>query len=286
MIGSLVKKLLRLPLFYYIIRFTFLYRIKKIRRAVWLPEYVKVRNSHIVIKRDTTPKIADLHFLGWHSLRDYYYLSILKKLGLRSEIIFDVGADIGMVSLFISEGNPAARIYAFEPSKHSFPILLNTIKKNKNLSVTPLKMAVSAESSLQSFYYSPENSVISSLKPRPGFIEEVVNVTSIEDFCVQNKIDKIDILKIDVEGFESQVIAGMGEQIINSRPMIFGEVLSEANGMKIKPVLPQNYRSYRIIEETRKLKQDDRIDRTSKLSNNYLFMPLEKSSLLEGFSLI
>jgi hypothetical protein len=35
-----------------------------------------------------------------------------------------------------------------------------------------------------------------------------------------------------------------------------------------------------------KLKEDDRIDRTSKLSNNYLLMPSEKSSKLEEFSLI
>jgi FkbM family methyltransferase len=286
MINSWIKRLLRLPFVYQVVRHTFLHRIKKIRRAVWLPEYVKVRDSQIIIRKGTTPKIADLHFLGWHSLKDYYYLSIMKKLALRSEIIFDVGADIGMVSLYISEGNPAARIFSFEPSKHSFPILLNTVKTNKNLSIIPLKLAVSAKSSVESFYYSPENSVVSSLKPRPGFIEELVAVTSIEDFCVQNNLDKIDLLKIDVEGFESQVIAGLGEQITNSRPMIFAEVLSEANGMKIRPVLPENYRCYRIIEETMKLKEDDRIDRTSKLSNNYLLMPSEKSSMLEEFSLI
>ena len=285
-INSILKRFLRLPIAYYFIKTTFLFHIKKVRRAVWLPEFVKVKGSKIIFKSDTSiPRIADLHFLGWKSLKDYFSLSILRKLASKSDVIFDVGADIGIVSLYISDANPFAKIFSFEPSSHSFPVLLNLIKKNKNESIIPVKMAVGAKNSSEIFYYSPVNSVISSLAPRAGFIEEKVNVTTIEFFCRQNKINKIDLIKIDVEGFESEVIAGFGEEITLSRPIIFAEVLNESNGMKIARVLPKDYRFFRIIEENKILREDQKIDRTSNMSNNYLLMPREKLSVLNELKL-
>jgi len=285
-IFSRLKKLLNFPFSYLLVKSFFLYNVKRIRRAVWLPEFVKVKNSNIVLKRSSTPKIADLHFLGWSAINEYFSWNILTKLASRSSIIFDVGADIGLVSLYIAESNPTARIFAFEPSKHSYPILLETLKKNNSSTITPMKMALGATNSSSTFYYSPGDSVRSSLSQRVGFIADQINIQTIERFCVENKIEQVDLIKIDVEGFESDVIAGCGNKISAARPIILAEVLNESNGIKIAPVLPENYTFFRIIEEKKMLKEDIKIDRTSKHSNNYLFMPKEKISLLHQLSLI
>ncbi len=284
-INSLAKKMLKAPLAYSIVKLIGLFQNKSIRRAVWLPEFIKVKDSQVMLKSDTRiAKIADLHFLGWKNLKDYFSLTILRKLATTSKVIFDVGADTGMVSLYISEANPAARIYSFEPSRHSYPVLLTNLDKNNNQMITPNKMAVSSKNSTETFYYSPANSVISSLEPREGFEAENVTVTTIETFCAQNKINKIDLIKIDVEGFEGDVIAGMGEVIALSRPIIHAEVLNEKHGAKIAPVLPKDYVYFRIIEEKQLLQKDIKIDRTSTVSNNYLFVPQEKLSLLKELS--
>jgi FkbM family methyltransferase len=283
-IYSFLRRALHFPLAYGLVKSLFLFHFKKIRRAVWLPDFIKVKNSTIIIKTKTTPKSADLHFLGWPGMKDYFSLSILRKLAASSQIIFDVGADIGLVSLYIADANPAARIFSFEPSKHSFPVLLETIKKNNNHSITPLNSAVGAKDSSEVFYYSPTNSVVSSLKPRDGFIPYTIEVTTIESFCVKHDIKKIDLIKIDVEGFEADVIAGLGD-ISRSRPIIHAEVLNESYGAKIAPVLPADYCYFRIVEEKKVLKEDKKIDRTSRASNNYLFVPREKISLLNGLSL-
>ena len=281
-INSLVKKMLTAPLAYSIVRSTGLFQNKRIRSAVWLPEFIKVKDSQVMLKSDTRiSKIADSHFLGWKNLKDYFSLTILRKLATTSQVIFDVGADTGMVSLYISEANPAARIYSFEPSRHSYPVLLTNLQKNNNQMITPNKMAVGAKNSTETFYYSPANSVISSLEPREGFEAEDVRVTTIETFCGQNKINKIDLIKIDVEGFEGDVIAGLGEEIALSRPIIHAEVLNETNGAKIGPVLPTDYVYFRINDEKQLLQKDVKIDRTSIVSNNYLFVPQEKLSLLK-----
>lgn len=254
---------------------------------MWLPEFVKVKHSRLFLKSDTNvPKIADLHFLGWQSLKDYFSLSVLRKLAVRSNVIFDVGAHNGMVALYMSDANPSAKIYSFEPSSHSFPILINNIAKNNNRSIVPVKLAVGARNSTEVFYYSPKKSVISSLTPREGFIAEQINVTSICTFCEKNNIAKLDLLKIDVEGFESDVIAGLGDEILLSRPIIIAEVLNEINGSKIAPVLPVDYRFFRILEEKMILQEDSIIDRSSRVSNNYLFVPEEKITLLTELSLL
>ena len=55
-------------------------------------------------------------------------------------------------------------------------------------------------------------------------IVEKVNLSTIDLFCNENKIDKINLLKIDVEGHESQVITGGRETILKSKPMLLVEI--------------------------------------------------------------
>lgn len=284
---ALFKKLLLSPISYYLIRFSFLYNIKKVRRKVWMPNPIKIKNLNLFIKRDSNiPRLADLHFLGVDSLNDSFSINIMRKLASKSEVMLDIGADIGLMSLILSDANPIAAIYAFEPSSHSFPDLIENINLNNTKNIVALKLGVGSKDSKETFYYSPENSVISSFSAREGFIAEQIEIKTIESICVEFKINKIDFIKIDIEGFELDALAGIGGKIFNSKPIILAEVLNENNGKKIAPFLPKNYIYFRIVEESKVLKEDKKIDRTSKISNNYLFVPSEKVALLKELSII
>lgn len=265
----------------------YLYRIKKIRLNVWLPNPIKLKYLDLFFKLDSNfSKLADLHFFGINCLDESFSISVLRKLAYKSDVIFDIGANIGLITLILSDSNPNAQIYSFEPSSYSFPILVDNINLNKFKNINSLKLGIGSNDSKQLFYTSSVNHVISSFTPREGFIEEQIEVKTLKSFCDDLNIEKIDLIKIDVEGYESDVIAGLGEKIFNSKPIIFAEVLNETCGEKIIPFLPKKYIYFRVFEEKKVLVEDKKINRTSKKSNNYLFVHLDKLSILKELSLI
>jgi len=145
-----------------------------------------------------------------------YFLNLVDK---KKPIIFDVGAHKGESVEFFKNIYPESQIYSFEPNKDNFRIL-----KDKSYiydkSCYPINKAV-AEKSGHMNYYNQDVSHIGSLlkvnvksKDSVGYAEKAKNqkekvaVVSIDDFLIEHKIEKIDLLKIDVQGYEEKVLKG------------------------------------------------------------------------------
>jgi len=131
------------------------------------------------------------------------------------DLVFDVGANVGDWSQEVLSTNKAASIYAFEP----IPTIFNKYQKNiKHTNVNVYNLAISNKfSELVSFYYySVYEGVLSSLyqrelaEPKIGMTPKLikVNTETIDHFCQNNGIEKIDFLKIDTEGCEYDVLDG------------------------------------------------------------------------------
>lgn len=135
------------------------------------------------------------------------------------DVIFDVGANIGDWSEIASKLNSRAKIYSFEPFIGSFDVLQKRRFTNGN--VYPNQLALSNKvgnfellcsnehSSLNSFYKRDVDNFYFSKKT-------LVNVDTVDNFCLVNGINNIDFLKIDVEGDEFNTISG-AEKMIRDR---------------------------------------------------------------------
>ena len=138
-----------------------------------------------------------------------------------SPVMFDVGANIGDYSLCLRDHLPAASIYAFEPAESVYQELarrINAAGANRQIQAYNLGFSDS-EKLVELYSYTVEGqdaSVLSSIDRRlPTQVLDVrthrseqIRVRTIDAFCAAEGIDRVDFLKLDVEGHELSVLRG------------------------------------------------------------------------------
>lgn len=139
--------------------------------------------------------------------KNYYQLNITQP----DPTIFDVGALIGETVLFFKDKFPQAKIVAFEPSPRSFALLKKNVSQNKLTQVKLINAAVVQKSGKTDFYISKSNSEPwgrgDSLKIgrfNDKFQSKVVQVSTVQLSSYMK--GHIDLLKLDIEGAETEVI--------------------------------------------------------------------------------
>ena len=144
-------------------------------------------------------------------------------------IIFDVGANIGQSIQRIRDRFPKCTIHSFEPSPRTFETLKQNASKLENVSIWNCAMG---SSSGQMTLLENSDSVMSSFLPLSelgwGTItqETLVEVKTIDQFCHDQDIEQIDILKSDTQGFEFEVFKGAEHTIrANKIGLIYFEII-------------------------------------------------------------
>lgn len=168
---------------------------------------------------------AILAMAGNPEQEDFDFLGSLIHPG---DVLFDIGANVGVVSLLMLQENPhIGKIYAFEPLPQTF----TRLKRNLELNGSPEKIAtfnLGLSDERGSFdFYLPGEDEAASLRPITDvyYLQESVDgaysgrqkmgkvsceVETLDAFVEAHHIEKIDIIKIDVEGNEKAVLSGGG----------------------------------------------------------------------------
>lgn len=127
----------------------------------------------------------------------------------KADVVLDVGASFGSFALMVNYCNPKAKIFSFEPSKESFDILKKNCYNIKNVEL--IESAVGSVNKSVNFYHDkdyPEGSHISTQDTNQSSLTYQVEQITLDSFVKKKKIKKISLLKIDTEGYESQVLKG------------------------------------------------------------------------------
>jgi len=151
-------------------------------------------------------------------------------------ICFDIGANIGQTIQKLIEQLRQPVIHAFEPDPNCIDVLN---AKFSSPSITINQAGIGAKQGTLAFNVYEHNYMNSfrnidseALKKSFGWAEEelskkiTVDITSVDDYCNQNHIKDIDLLKIDTQGYEDQVLAGASQMLQEQRIQI---VLFEVN---------------------------------------------------------
>lgn len=151
--------------------------------------------------------------------REKFYKEIVKN---ENPVIFDVGAHKGESVIFFKSIFETSKIYSFEPSKINFIDLVSVSKKYDSIAYN---LAISDKSGVSDFY-TQEITHLGGLLPinkkskdSLGYAANASNskaqveCVTLDDFCIKNNISNIDILKIDVQGFETNVLKGADEAL-------------------------------------------------------------------------
>lgn len=152
-------------------------------------------------------------------------------LSIKDPVIFDVGANRGQSIRFFKRLFPESTIYGFEPSARVFSVLQNNFNDKPKIKLFELALgSIPGESVLfehpldetstmkppnnNSDWQKTKNRLL-LIKRDHQFAEVVVKVTTIDEFCEAKSVSKIDLLKIDVEGFEFEVLKGSNKSLTN-----------------------------------------------------------------------
>lgn len=120
---------------------------------------------------------------------------------------FDIGANHGQFSLVVSHWFPPheKRCFAFEPHPENSSVLKENLQRNNCLNVEVVNLALAAQAGTMMLYgESVTASLQSSGLRTKGYI---VDVDTLDSFCERTGVVP-DIMKIDVEGFELEVLRG------------------------------------------------------------------------------
>lgn len=154
-----------------------------------------------------------------------------QKIIQKNDVILDIGANIGYYSLMASKRiGEKGKIFAFEPVSNTYKKLQDNIYLNNFTNIRSENLAVSnSESEIELFVADEMSTGSSSIAMHVNFsgIKEKVKTIEIDKYCKLNKIEKLDLVKIDVEGCEPMVIEGMNHTMISKKPLILIEVLDE-----------------------------------------------------------
>jgi FkbM family methyltransferase len=166
-------------------------------------------------------------------------------------VSIDVGANIGLATLALSMLAPKGSVHAFEPVPRTAAHLRANVETNGFCNVVVHEMAVGSAVTELEFFDNPEFSAgslamdraapllrqhLTSTQPADAFIR--VPCTTLDQFAQSQGVDRVDLIKIDAEGFDMEVVAGAAEVIARFRPSVIMEFASYA--LYMRNMLPQD----------------------------------------------
>lgn len=150
------------------------------------------------------------------------------------DVCVDVGGNIGQTSLMMAKNVGAqGKVISFEPFGQTYDRFKENLSLNPRIkNITLEKIALGEKSAELTMYVENErNSGGNRIVPKGrNVVSEMqkVKVMSLDDYCANASVNRIDLIKIDVEGFEMKVLRGAERTIKKFKPGLFIEV-NDAN---------------------------------------------------------
>jgi FkbM family methyltransferase len=179
----------------------------------------------------------------------YWDNRFLNEINDEVKIIFEVGARYGDESLKLSTIFPKSKIYSFECNPNTVDICKNKLKNNENITFIPCGLGNRNEK-LPFYSYVEIDGASSFFKRIDAEKTQVFNgyidVKTLFDFMKENNIDNIDLLCMDVQGFELNILKGAEENLKKIKYIIMEEPKPIIN----TTYLPENVHSSYINAPT------------------------------------
>lgn len=144
------------------------------------------------------------------------------------QTIIDIGANIGNVTLESAKiVGPTGEIHSFEPDPENYKRLEVNLKMNRFSNISSNKLGLGNKAGVfRIVNVSPGNQGMNRIinKNLSNFNSRQIQVTTLDEYVFEKKLNNIDLIKIDVEGFEYNVLKG-GVKVIDAfHPTFFIEL--------------------------------------------------------------
>lgn len=188
-------------------------------------------------------------------------LKFIKNQLSQDAVFIDIGSNIGLFSLVVASSSSTIQVHAFDPIKLNNTLLSSSIEINglENIVVNEtcvgnydgvIEFSVASDSAYSSIHDSGRKSELKKL---------VLPIVKLDTYVSKMKLQRIDFIKVDVEGAEMMVVEGASKVFSNSslRPKMMMVELCDKNLRAFKTSVKEivnlleelNYRPYVLVKE-------------------------------------
>jgi FkbM family methyltransferase len=190
------------------------------------------------------------YFFGTYFVEEHI-LACWANAARDAQVILDVGANAGIYSLAALAVQPQATVHAFEPTPETAARLRKAASMNHLTRLHVHQAAVSNQNGHASLIRCRgelgTNEGMNFIGPATASAGmELVPTVCLDHFCTERSIDRVDLLKLDIQGHEHYALAGARELLIGRR---VGMIFLELNWAEGPPDACPAAESVRILDE-------------------------------------
>ena len=161
---------------------------------------------------------------------------VLEQYVKEGDVVIEAGANMGSETLLLSRLTGKGKVYGFEPNPYRFDRLKTNVSINELTNVEVFEMAIGEKNGDISFHIYPKNfcnaGMSSKYMDTPLTRKITVPQQTLDSFVESHNINKVDFLKMDIQGAEMDLLAGAATMIAKYKPIIFLEALQIYNDIQ------------------------------------------------------
>ncbi len=176
------------------------------------------KNLKLSMRNDGDQAVANEVF------RDRGYKPCDEVIQNATHAMIDIGGHAGFFSLYAATLNSKIPIYSFEPHSGNYKMLKENLKQNRIKNVNPKNLAVADHAGEVELHTSQEDlnhSIVHAIEAI-GETQKVNSIT-LERILEKNKLDQVDLIKMDCEGAEFQILRSTSKNSFEKINHIFLE---------------------------------------------------------------
>jgi len=206
------------------------------------------------------PKKSGIHQeLYLYKLREPFTTEIVKRIIQKNQCVIDVGSNIGYYALLESKlVGKNGLVFAVEPVLENMKLLRENIRINNAANIRPYQLAFGSENKIDTIFISKTCNWCTLNKTKSSDLEIVgtqpVTVTTVDDFVQANSC-KPSFIRMDVEGYEHEILKGMSKTMKYIETLLIEvhpPLMDDVNGF-IDILKSNNYRARYVIYENKVL---------------------------------
>ena len=159
----------------------------------------------------------------------------------KDSVVIDIGAQIGVFSVFAALKDGSVKIYSYEPFLPNYTLLEKNIKLN-NLSkqIIPFNVGVGKKNEIRKFTISDKNTGGHGFYCKDSSESIQIKTISLKEVFENNNIKKCDFLKMDCEGAEYEILFNAPDSYLKKIKSITMEYHDNGNVVELKKFLEKS----------------------------------------------